>query len=60
MYKEQIQELKDLKSRGASKERLTAAAESLKQIKANVKKESLQFLKVHEMEYYENIGKSCK
>jgi len=58
MYKEQIQELKDLKSRGASKERLMAAAESLKQIKANVKKESLQFLKVHEIEYYENIGKS--
>lgn len=58
MYEEQIHKLKDLKSSGASKEILKFAAENLKQLKAKLKKDSLQFLKVHEMEYYENIEKS--
>ena len=58
MYEEQIHKLKDLKSSGASKEILKSAAENLKQLKAKLKKDSLQFLKVHEMEYYENIEKS--
>ena len=58
MYEEQICELKYLKSSGASIETLKAAAINLKQIKAKLKKDSLQLLKIQDKEYYENVWKS--
>ncbi len=53
MYEEQTCELKYLKSSGASIETLKAAAINLKQIKAKLKKDSLQLLKIQDKEYYE-------